>query len=361
MTTQIEKKQANSEPTSKCEPDTEMYWNGHDILTHNAMFNFVIGGRGTGKTFDCKYKRIKHFIKTGMQFIYLRRYKTEFDDKNIFFADVAQYFPGWEFKIEGMNGFIRHVAEDGEKPEKWRLMCYLVTLANSVTKKSVPYPLVDFIIYDEFIIDKGVLHYLQNEVKVFQDFYNTVDRFQDRVKVMFIANAVSIVNPYFIAYKLKPRKGNRFYKAHKGYMIVEHIENELFVEHVLQTRFGQMIKDTDYYDYAVGNMFHDDNDRFIAKKTKDAKFFFAIKFDGKVLGIWVDYEEGCYYVCGKYPKDCLTYVLTKEDMEPNLLMIERSSTLLKSVRKLYMQGSVLFDKVTTREFFMDILEYINIR
>lgn len=341
--------------------DNSMYWDGHDILTMNAMFMFVIGGRGTGKTYDTKKKRIKHFIKTGKEFIYLRRYKTEFEDKSIFFADLLEEFPEWEFKVEGMKCYMRHVTEDDKKPEKWRLVCYLITLANALTKKSVPYPNVDYIIFDEFIIDKGNIHYLNNEVKQFQDFYNTVDRFQDRVKVMFLANAVSIVNPYFIAYKLKPRKNARFLRAHKGYMTVEMVDSEKFRQHVDNTRFGQMIKGTSYYDYAVGNTFHDSHDRFIQKKSEDAKFFFALKFDNHTVGIWVDYTSGCYYVCNKYPNDCLTYVLTKDDMEPNLLMIDRSSALLKSVRKLYMQGSVFFDKITTREFFNNVLDYLNIR
>ena len=34
-----------------------MYYDSHDIMTRNAMFNFVIGGRGTGKTYDFKYKQ----------------------------------------------------------------------------------------------------------------------------------------------------------------------------------------------------------------------------------------------------------------------------------------------------------------
>ena len=83
-------------------------------------------------------------------------------------------------------------------------------------------------------------------------------------------------------------------------------------------------------------------------------------FDGRTVGVWVDYAEGVYYICGKYPKDALTYVLTKADMQPNLLMIEKSCMLLKSVRKLYMQGSVYFDTVETREFFNDVFAYIGL-
>lgn len=337
-----------------------MYWSGHDLLTRNAMFNFVIGGRGTGKTYDSKKTRIKHFIKTGKQFIYLRRYKSEFDDRAEFFNDIVGEFPQWEFKVEGMKGYMRHLVEDGKKPEKWRLVVFFVTLANALTKKSVPYPDVDFIVFDEFIIDKGSLHYLPHELKAFQDFYNTVDRFQDRVKVLFLANAVALTNPYFIGFRLKPRKGARFLNAHGGYMCVETVQSDKFRAHVDSTRFGRMIKGTSYYDYAVGNTFHDDNDRFIAKKTKSSKFYFALMFDGRTVGVWVDYAEGVYYICGKYPKDALTYVLTKADMQPNLLMIEKSCMLLKSVRKLYMQGSVYFDTVETREFFNDVFAYIGL-
>ena len=47
-------------------------------------------------------------------------------------------------------------------------------------------------------------------------------------------------------------------------------------------------------------------------------------------------------------------------MQPNLLMIEKSCMLLKSVRKLYMQGSVYFDTVETREFFNDVFAYIGL-
>ena len=150
-----------------------------------------------------------------------------------------------------MKGYIRKVAIGDEKPEKWRVLCFFITLANALTKKSVPYPDVDMIGFDEFIIDKGSLHYLQNELKQFQDFYNTVDRFQDRVKVMFMANAVALTNPYFIGWRLKPRKGKRFLMAHKGYMCVEIVQSERFRAHVDTTRFGQMIRGTSYYDYAV--------------------------------------------------------------------------------------------------------------
>lgn len=338
-----------------------IYWSGQDIMTRNAVFNFVIGGRGTGKTYDSKLKRIRHFIRTGKQFIYLRRYKSEFEDRQLFFNDIVERFPGWEFKVEGMKGYIRHLVTDDKKPEKWRCCCYFVTLANALTKKSVPYPDVDWIIFDEFIIPRGALHYLPNEVTSFQDFYNTVDRFQDRVRVMFLANSVSIVNPYFLYYKLKPRKDKRFYMSKDKFHCVEYVKSKGFQIQVDDTRFGQMIKGTDYYNYSVANEFSDDNDEFIALKTKDAEFIYSIKFDGRFVSVWVDYTNGNYYVSSKIPKHAEAYALTKNDMTPDLQMIGRTSPLLQSLKKLYMLGVVYFDKIETRELFNDILTYLNLR
>lgn len=335
-----------------------MYYDSHDLMTRNAMFNFAIGGRGTGKTYDFKYKRIRHFIKTGKQFIYLRRYKSEFEDKGEFVADMLERFPGYEFDVTGMKLRIRRAVDEGEKnPNKWQTCGFFVTLANALTKKSVPYPNVDWIGFDEFIIDKGSLHYLSNEVKAFLDFYNTVDRFQDRVRVMFMANAVSITNPYFVAWKIKPRRGQRF-TTRGDFMCCEMVEAEEYKAHVDSTRFGQFIKGTAYYDYAVGNRFHDDTDLFVRKRPEGSKFFFAFQFDGRTVGVWANYAYGIYYVCRKYPKNATVYVLTKEDLEPNMLMIERGSGLIKVVKKMYMLGQTFFDSAQTREFFINVLDYL---
>ena len=335
-----------------------MYWDSQNLVSRNAMFNFTCGGRGVGKTFDFKVKRIRHFLKTSKQFIYLRRYKTEFMDKDTFFDDVLFKFPNQEFRVEGMRGFIRDVVEDGEKEKPWRLLCRFVCLSNALTKKSVPMPEVDWIGFDEFIIDKGSLHYLKNEVKAFLDYYVTVDRFQDRVKVMFMANAVSIVNPYFLYYGINPRRNQQFISIKDGFGCCEMVRSEKFQKHVDTTRFGRAMQGTSYYEYAVGNQFADNNNMFILKKPKRAEFYYAFKFDERTVGVWVDYQGGCYYVCGKYPKDALVYALTKSDMAPNLLMIEKSNVVMKSLLKLFMQGSVFFDTVRTREFCNDVFSYL---
>lgn len=46
-------------------------------LSYNALLSFIITERGLGKSYGAKKFVTKHFLKTGKQFVYLRRYKTE--------------------------------------------------------------------------------------------------------------------------------------------------------------------------------------------------------------------------------------------------------------------------------------------
>lgn len=57
------------------------------------------------------------------------------------------------------------------------------------------------IIFDEFIIDKGVYKYLPNEVEYFLDLYETISRLRD-VKDLFLCT-ITQTNPYFIYFDIE--------------------------------------------------------------------------------------------------------------------------------------------------------------
>lgn len=338
------------------------YYNLHTLLSRNGQFNFVVGMRGNGKTFAFKNWAIRDFIKNKNEFIYLRRYKSELEDRSRFFDDIAWKYPDYEIRVEGYKAQIRLASAEEKNPHEWQTFGYFVTLANAVTKKSTPYKRVTKIGFDEFILDRGHIHYLPEEVRAFQDFYNTVDRWEDRVRVVFMANSVSIMNPYFIAYDIRPDVTREFTSLRDGFIVVQYIQTPAFREGVTNTRFGRMLAGTAYYSYAIDNVFRDDNDLFVRRKPATAKFYYALTFDNRTVGVWVDYEGGEYYVSTRYPADSdMVFALTKQDMKPNLLMIERTSGLLLSMKKLYMQGSVFFDSPRTREFMNDVFNFINLR
>lgn len=335
--------------------DESLYWTPHKILTHNALFNYVIGGRGTGKTFGSLYYVIKKFLRSGKEFIYLRRYDTDLKKKDRLMRDVSTKFDNFEFQVEGQKIQIR---KTGIK--KWQTAGYVMPLSSADSDKSVPFNNVDTIIYDEFIKTKGMQHYIKNEPELLLDFYNTVDRYNDRVRLLALANAVNIVNPHFVYHNISPREVG-ISKWKDGTIAVERLHEQKFIDQVDKTRFGQLVKGTAYYDYAVNNEFTDNTQDFIFKKSSNAKIHSCFKFDQHTFAVWCDYELGCMFVNLKPPKDAKIFALTKSDFQPNLIMIDRSSNMLKGISRLYMQGSLFFENVKTRELFYNMLDFLNLR
>lgn len=325
------------------------------ILSRNATYNFVVGARGVGKTYGAKRKAIRDFIKRGDQFIYLRRYNTELKSaKTTLVADIVQEFPDHVFKLQGEELQIKPANDDSAK---WKTMAYFVALSKSQQKKSVSYPHVKTIIFDEFIIDRGAVHYMPNEAKAFNDFYSTVDRYKDKTRVFFLANSVSIMNPYFIDWDIRPKVGQEWVTAYDGFICAHFPVASEFTTQVYQTRFGKFIDGTEYAEYAVGSEFHDNADTLIAAKTPTARYTATIETKTGVFSLWIDQKiQGApiFFIQEKRPKVESIWTLLPERMDENRVLIEYSDKTLQYVRAGYSRGKVFFDTPQTRNAFIGI-------
>jgi len=322
--------------------ENQMYYDVKKALSYsNKLFYFIIGARNLGKSYSSKHYCVTKFLKQKRKFIYLRRYKTELKDNDKFFKDIANDpdFKNLEFKVKGSKFYIND-----------ELAGYSVNLSTQQVRKSTAYPDVDTIMFDEFIIEEGVYRYLNNEVKQFLAFYQTVDRSQDRVKVLFLANAITFFNPYFIYYDLpKPKSKNGIYTKREG--IYLEVVNEINYEVINQTKktvFMRMNEGTEYYEHAVNNVFILDDDKFIVNKFPSTlENTFNITSNGKTFGIWVDYREGKMYVRTKHDPTRPNYT-TFNDHTPNTLIFKvNKSILLKKFKDSFLEGLVYFDSQKT--------------
>lgn len=328
-----------------------MFYNPHELLSHNCLFNFVIGNRGAGKTYSFKRWAIKDFLKTGSQFIYLRRWKTEFDDFKNFFTDISEEFPDVEFEVKGKLLYING-----------QLAGYGVALSTALTKKSVSYHKVNKIGFDEFVIDSRVIHYLKNEVTQFLEFFETVDRMRDKTRVLFLSNAVSIVNPYFLFWNLKPKPNKKFTKH--GHLLIEFVKDQEFIEAKYKTRFGQIIKGTKYGDYAIENVYLKDNENFVEPLTANARFEFSIVYNEKTYGFWTDYKAGKCFVSHKFdPSSSLQFCLTDSEHKPNLMLIKSAnrSHLLKGAIQSYEGGWLRFEDMQIKNQAIEMFALLGSR
>lgn len=331
------------------------YYDFGPILSRNAVYNFVLGARGLGKTYGAKRKAIRDFISKGDQFIYLRRYNTELKSvKTTFMADIINEFPKMVFRLQGDEIQAR---PSGNDKAAWKTMCYFVALSKSQQKKSVSYAGVKTIIFDEFIIDRGVIHYMANEVKAFNDFYSTVDRYKDKTRVFFLANSVSIMNPYFIEWDISPKRNDEWITKGNGFIVAHFPQADAFVGEVYKTRFGQFIQHSEYADYAVGSEFSDNHDTLIKQKSSDARYNATIETKTGTFSLWIDMRaQGApiFYVSSKRPRSEFLWTLLPENMSENKVLIDYQDKTLQYLRAGYSRAKVFFDRPQTRNAFIGI-------
>lgn len=330
------------------------YYNFDKILSFNATYNFIIGARGLGKTYGAKIKAVKAAIRNGDQFIYLRRYKSELVARNTFFADIADEFPNYDFRINGFTAEMATSKTRGEKKRDWATIGYFISLSTAQTQKSVAFPKVKTIIFDEFIIEKGALHYLAEEAKAFNNFYSTVDRWKDKTRVLFLANSVSIMNPYFLEYDIKPDEAGEFIRAYDGFIACHFADSAEFSTGVYRTRFGKFIQGTEYADYAVSSEFKDNNDNMLGLKPARAKYTFTIETKGGVFSVWIDWSGPFYYIQEKRPRQELVFTILPERMDGDKKLLVYSDKMMQYMRSAFKNGHAYFDTPRSRNAFIEI-------
>lgn len=331
-------------------------WYNYDrINSYNATLNFILTNRGFGKTFGAKCNVIKKFLKKGEQFVYVRRYKTELNDIHKFFdsPDLRKKFKTHTFEVKGKTFYI-----DG------KIAGYAIALSTSQKLKSVDYPFVTTIIFDEFIVDKGCIRYLTNEVDVFLDLFETIARKRDNVKAYLLANNVSIVNPYFTYFDVTPKKTERFTIARDGELVIEMCTDTVFINEKLETKFGKLIKGTKYADYSIYNNSLRDSEVFIEKRPKrNTSPVMSITYNAETAMVWLDYKTGIFYCDDKYMKTCNEYVLSCEDHNPNTLLNASGINLnmLKQLISYFQVGRVRFSDQNIKHLMYDVFRSLGVK
>lgn len=338
---------------------TSSYYNYSKVLSYNAVYNFIVGGRGTGKTYGAKRKVLRDAIRNGDEFIYLRRYKTELSmAKTTFLADIQHEFPEWDFKLQGYMLQMAHIETRNDSKRAWKTIGYFVALVVGQNYKSVAFPNVKTIIFDEFIIEKGALHYLPDETVVFNNFFNTVDRYKDKTRVFFLANSVSITNPYFLQYGIDPNKCDErgFIRMLDTFVIVHFLDSKEFENEVYKTRFGRFIQGSEYADYAVGNEFSDNHDALLGSKSSKANYMFTLEAKSGTFSVWHDGKLGGYFCTQARPGQENILTTVPERMAENKTLVVNSDKIMSRLRTAWRSAKITFDGASTRNAFLEIFK-----
>lgn len=321
-----------------------MYYNFDKLFSYSdALIYFVIGERGVGKSFNSKVAVLKKFIRTGEQFLYIRRYKTELDTALSNFWDDIQangYFDDLHLSVK-KSKMLTELKCDG------KVCGYAIPLSTANILKSTPFPNVTTIIFDEFLLDTaGTYRYLKHEVTMFLDVIESVGRLRDNLKVILLGNALNVhASPYFAYFSLElPQDGSEFRTFKDGAIVVNYIRNMPYREAKKASKFGKLIDGTEYGKYAIDNEVLRENNSFIEKRPSKSKFEGVIIVNGISLGIW-DGVNGYLYLSEKYdPNTVHKFVFNYNDhTEGTIFETARDNLWLHLCVRAYKQGWLKFE------------------
>lgn len=327
-------------------------------MGRNGIINYVLGGRGIGKTYFFKRWCIKDFINTGHQFVWIRRYKEELAPSKLseFLEDIIDKFPNHDIKIDGKKLMI----------DKQHAGTFIV-LSTSTFYKSVSFPSVNKIIFDEFTLEKGLTRYLNNEVHILLNLMSTITRFRppdiplsEDVRIFMLGNTVSLINPHFDYFKLyiKSEVGIQ----EKNGVYVEICDSERYRRAYAETRHGQVLKNTPFYDYAINNNPYADQSNFIKDfSVNKMKFLTGIVYEGFKIGVWHNPNDFNVYFSRSCPATNKVFVINQEDHSMNTMWLKnfKKINVIKGILQAYSVGLVVYQDTKVMHVMNQIFSMIN--
>ena len=275
----------------------EGYIDFNYIMKDKNVFKFLIGGRGSGKT----YGAIQWALQNDKTVLFMRRTQTQIDlIRNDSFSPFAAVDKSIYVKSINKNLTGIYRGEEGAEGVPIGFMCALSTIANI---RGFDASDVDLIIYDEFI---GEAHEraIKNEGQAFLNAYETINRnreLQGRepVQVLALANSNMLANPIFVELNLVSpvekmlKTGNFIYKNAQRNVSVYMIMRSPVLDKKQDTALYRLAGDTDFTRMALKNQFTAEEMDHIA--TQDLRQYKLLCTVGE-LAIYKHKSTKTYYV-----------------------------------------------------------------
>lgn len=339
------------------------------VIGSGCAVNVVTGARSYGKTYGWKKYCIKKFIKTGETWGYLRTFDQEIKDivsdgPEALFSDIMRNdeFPGYRFRILGRTmqcGKFMGTNDKGEDQVEWRTMGQLLALTKAQSYKGKTVANMTTVVFDEFIRETRVPPYPANCVNLLLNLWETLDRREDRVRIVMLANSADAVNPYFVAWGIVPPEQGCHIKVPVGnaFVYVENCWSKEFEAFADSSNIGQFTKGSSYALYAQKNQFVNQTGLFVEEKPKRIKPQMNIRWGEQVFCVYVVLDDlSCLFVSEEERQEVDTIALTRNDARPDVYVIERSNPYLKGLVKRGRQGKMLYGSDRCRERFLQVLE-----
>lgn len=170
----------------------------------NAHYYVIYGERSNGKTYSSLDYCLENYLAKGEQFAYVRRWGEDIRKKQLsqLFAAHAENGRITKLTKEAWGGMdytgnkfrLTKSDEEGKLTISDDICGYAFDLNSMEHYKSISFPRVTTIVFDEFLSRNG---YLPNEFILFTNVISTIVRQRNNVKIIMLGNTVNRSCPYF--------------------------------------------------------------------------------------------------------------------------------------------------------------------
>lgn len=337
--------------------DENGYLNVRAVAEYGCPFNFIIGGRGTGKT----YGVLSYCLDEKLKFCFMRRTKTAFDDAIVFnplssisidrnFLYTCHTIPGskniygWYYGAIDDKGELVDVDDD-----------YLGIggpLVKIGKTRGLDARDISVLINDEFV-KAPYESKIKNESDAFFNAYETINRNRELqgkkpVIAFLLSNSDDMVNDYFVELgfvdivdKMKQKNENFYIDRDKGFTIsilsdspISQKKNETALYKMTQgTRFQKMAIENDFVNDAHG----------VTKSLPLVEFRAIVKI-GELV-VYKHKSADMYYCCLHLSGTC------EEFSGHNDIDIKRFCAKYYYLWDAYMQNKIVFETYTGEALF----------
>lgn len=241
------------------------------ILAEGYPFNFVTGGRGTGKT----YTALKEAVEQGKKFILLRRTQQQCDIINTPEFNIFRPLNndmGWNIithKISKQNaGYYNAVEKDGKLAPEGAPIGYTAALSTISNMRGFDASDVDLLIYDEFCPERHE-RIMKNEADAFFNAIETINRNRELngkppITCLCLANSNDMANPLYVGLgilstidKMRNR-GQTVYKNRDRGLLVISLKDSPISNRKEQTALYKLTRGSSFADMAIRNAYASD-------------------------------------------------------------------------------------------------------
>ena len=332
-------------------------------LSYGKHLNMIVGPRSVGKSVSVAIFVLTQYLKTGREFMYVRRTKDTLE------LTAAEWFTS-AVQIMKDNGYEFEFSYDAKNYYLNGDHCgYAVPLNAQQKLKGGNFSDCDYIIFDEFICFDGE-RYLGSrtnplaEYKALISLYQTVDRgvgvaYRNETKIIALGNAETFYNPLFMG-----TKADKYIRLDAHFISPKNVPWMIQLVHRDDSKasedykgsIGYQLSDERTKAYAYENISKEnEKNSFVKKLNIPMQSLCNFVWDGRKMGFWADYRSGIFYVCNK-----LTYgqmfALTNADHRPNYFLAQHNNTYIQMLRDAYDSGKLYFENNNIK-FYID--NYLN--